>query len=215
MPKLSDEQQEERRVRILDAAERCFMRAGFHRTTMQDICKEAGVSPGAFYVWFASKEDLIGGISARNRDEVLESFSALAEAEDFVAGMVSVLDACILNQPREKSVLCLEIGAEATRNPAVAATMARFDQAVSSSLTHLLNEAVAKGRIRPTMPIDALVSAMEVIADGLFWRRAVDPSFDGATAGQALVAMVSAALRPAKPVAHSRTEMNSFEEPTR
>ena len=37
------------RARILDAAERCFARAGFHRTTMQDICKEAKVSAGAIF----------------------------------------------------------------------------------------------------------------------------------------------------------------------
>ena len=61
MPRLSETAQEERRARILDAAERCFVRAGFHRTTMQDICREAGVSPGALYIWFASKEALIAG----------------------------------------------------------------------------------------------------------------------------------------------------------
>ena len=66
MPKLSDIQQEERRARILDAAERCFARTGFHRTTMQDICKDAGISPGALYIWFSSKEALIAGISARH-----------------------------------------------------------------------------------------------------------------------------------------------------
>ena len=34
-----------RRARILDAAERCFVRAGFHRTTMQDVAAEAAMSP--------------------------------------------------------------------------------------------------------------------------------------------------------------------------
>ena len=141
MPKLSDIQQEERRARILDAAERCFARTGFHRTTMQDICKDAGISPGALYIWFSSKEALIAGISARNRDEVLASFSALADSQDFAAGMAQVMQTCILDQPQHKSVLCLEIGAEATRNPAVAETLARFDETVSAALTELLEKA--------------------------------------------------------------------------
>jgi hypothetical protein len=44
-----------------------------------------------------------------------------------------------------------------------------------------------------------MISAMVVIADGLFWRRAVDPDFDGEATGRALLAMVSEALgaRPA------------------
>jgi len=55
MPKLKPEVQTARREHILDAAETCFARAGFHRTTMHDICKEASVSPGALYVYFDSK----------------------------------------------------------------------------------------------------------------------------------------------------------------
>jgi TetR/AcrR family transcriptional regulator, repressor for uid operon len=35
----------DRHSRILDAAERCFVRSGFHRTTMQDVAAEAGMSP--------------------------------------------------------------------------------------------------------------------------------------------------------------------------
>ena len=46
----------DRRARILDAAERCFVRSGFHRTTMQDVAAEAGMSPGNLYRYFASKE---------------------------------------------------------------------------------------------------------------------------------------------------------------
>lgn len=194
MPKLSDIQQEERRARILDAAELCFARAGFHRTTMQDICKEAGVSPGALYIWFSSKEALIAGIAARNRDEVLASFAMLAQAEDFVAGMAAVLEQCILNQPHRKSVLCVEIGAEATRNPAVAETLNRFDETVCAALTEILDKAEREGRIRPSMPITDLVQAMHVIADGLFWRRAVQPNFDAQSAGRALLTLVTMAL---------------------
>lgn len=194
MPKLSDTQQEERRARILDAAERCFARTGFHRTTMQDICKDAGISPGALYIWFSSKEALIAGIAARNRDEVLASFAALADSQDFAAGMAQVLQTCILDQPQHKSVLCLEIGAEATRNPAVAETLARFDETVCAALTELLEKAEREGRIKPTMPTAELAQAMHVIADGLFWRRAIQPDFDAVSAGRALLALVAGAL---------------------
>ncbi len=43
------EAQSDRHTRILDAAERCFARAGIHRTTMQDVASEAGMSPGNLY----------------------------------------------------------------------------------------------------------------------------------------------------------------------
>ena len=47
MPKVLPEYLELRRQQILDAAAACFSRRGFHQTTMQDICTEAGLSPGA------------------------------------------------------------------------------------------------------------------------------------------------------------------------
>ena len=137
---------------------------------------------------------MIAGISARNRDEVLASFSALADSQDFAAGMAQVMQTCILDQPQHKSVLCLEIGAEATRNPAVAETLARFDETVSAALTELLEKAEREGRIKPTMPTKELAQAMHVIADGLFWRRAIQPDFDAVSAGRALLALVAGAL---------------------
>ncbi len=45
MPKLKPEVQHQRRERILDAAERCFARTGFHRTTMHDICRRRASAP--------------------------------------------------------------------------------------------------------------------------------------------------------------------------
>ena len=49
MPKLAPKTQQARREHILDAAERCFVNKGFHPATMDGICREAGVSPGALY----------------------------------------------------------------------------------------------------------------------------------------------------------------------
>jgi len=87
MPKLKPNVQRARREHILDAAEQCFGRAGFHRTTMHDICKEAAVSPGALYVYFDSKEALIAGICERDRQEFAERFDALAAAPDFLEAL--------------------------------------------------------------------------------------------------------------------------------
>src|SRR4051794_9849595 len=112
MPKLSDEQTAQRRARILDAAERCFSRDGFHSTSMQSICREAGVSAGALYVYFASKEALIEGLTSRDRDEILAQFANASGDGDFLGAVGGLMQSCILGQPREKAKLCIEIGAE-------------------------------------------------------------------------------------------------------
>src|SRR5262249_43088830 len=62
MPKVTEEHLQARRRQILSAALRCFARQGFHRTTMQDIFREAYLSPGAVYTYFSGKDELIGAI---------------------------------------------------------------------------------------------------------------------------------------------------------
>jgi AcrR family transcriptional regulator len=59
MPKVTEEHVEARRRQILTAALRCFAREGFHRTTMQDIFREAELSPGAVYSYFTGKDELV------------------------------------------------------------------------------------------------------------------------------------------------------------
>ncbi|WP_033261782.1 TetR/AcrR family transcriptional regulator [Amycolatopsis vancoresmycina] len=59
MPKVSDEHLAGRRRQILEAAAGCFARNGFHRTSMQDIVKESGLSAGLIYRYFDGKDDMI------------------------------------------------------------------------------------------------------------------------------------------------------------
>ena len=58
MPKVVPEYKEEARSRILNAANKVFAEKGYHEATMEDIAKRLGVSKGAIYLYFSSKEDL-------------------------------------------------------------------------------------------------------------------------------------------------------------
>jgi TetR/AcrR family transcriptional regulator, repressor for uid operon len=73
MPKVKPEALAARREEILEAAEACFARQGFHQTTMQDVIKESGLSAGCIYGHFSSKEELIQAIgeSRHARDSAL------------------------------------------------------------------------------------------------------------------------------------------------
>ncbi|MFJ1460845.1 TetR/AcrR family transcriptional regulator [Nocardia sp. N2S4-5] len=64
MPRVSEEHLERRRQQILDAAQTCFANKGFHSTSMQDVFTESGLSAGAVYRYFKSKDDLIAALAA-------------------------------------------------------------------------------------------------------------------------------------------------------
>ena len=59
MPKISDEKRAARRTQILEAAWTCFQKEGLHATTMDDIIRASGLSAGAVYSYYPSKDDLI------------------------------------------------------------------------------------------------------------------------------------------------------------
>src|SRR6476660_5221592 len=133
MPKLKPNIQRAPREHILDAAEACFARTGFHRTTMHDICKEAGVSPGALYVYFDSKEALIAGISERDRAEFAERFDQLAAAPDLLEALRALGEQCFLEEPARSRLMCIEIGLESTRNPRIVEIFQRIDRYIADS----------------------------------------------------------------------------------
>ncbi|MDH7793965.1 MULTISPECIES: TetR/AcrR family transcriptional regulator [unclassified Beijerinckia] len=211
MPKLSDEKQQERRQHILDAAGACFARKGFHQTTMSDICREAGVSAGALYLYFKSKETLIEGLVARDRDEFLELFAEV-DTSDLMNSLGALMDTCVVHQPPEKIAIFLEIGVESRRNPAVAETMMRCDATIRASITDLLERAKAAGTINPDRPISEIVDVMEVIADGLFWSLGCRPNVDVASVARSILPVIAQMLRPTAPAPFAPSLFQSHKE---
>ncbi|MFZ4809074.1 MAG: TetR/AcrR family transcriptional regulator [Hyphomicrobiaceae bacterium] len=209
MPRLKPSTQVARQERILDAAEACFARAGFHRTTMQDIASGAGVSLGALYVYFKSKEALIAGIAERDRSKLQREFAGLADAPDLVAAIGKLGEHYTVEEPQYKRVLCLEIGVEATRNEAVGQIFRSVDRFVLDGFTQLFERARADGRIDPALDTRTIAMVLAVLGDGLFWRRAIDPDFDAKSVMPAILAILGGMLNPTGAAAQPLSERTS------
>ncbi|MFD0362854.1 TetR/AcrR family transcriptional regulator [Nocardia sp. GCM10030253] len=81
MPRVSEEHLERRRQQILDAAQLCFARKGFHETSMQDVFAESGLSSGAVYRYFKSKNDLITALATQTMVTVRATMSELIHGD--------------------------------------------------------------------------------------------------------------------------------------
>jgi TetR/AcrR family transcriptional regulator, repressor for uid operon len=84
-------------------------------------------------------------------------------------------------KPNEQVLLCTEVMAEARRNPDIARISAAFDADVKKWLGDLLRAGVERGDVPAGVDLDGAVTMLMIIADGLWWRRALDPAFDPAT----------------------------------
>jgi AcrR family transcriptional regulator len=199
MPRLSEASQANRRNRILDAAEICFAGKGFHAATMQDICVEAGISPGALYLYFASKVDLIAGIAERDRREIAEGMAKIGEAAELIPGLAAMARHYLIERPAHKTALMVEIGAEAARNPAIAKICRAVDATVHKGLRDLIALGQARGEIAAAIDPGIAALQIQLVGDGAFWRKAVNADFDAETAMHALMGAVGAILQASGP----------------
>lgn len=196
LPKLKPDTQRARRDNILDAARGCFARGGFHATTMQQICKEAGVSPGALYTYFDSKEDLIEGLCERDRAEFAEQFANLAEAPDFVEALAAIGQHYFVDMTPERQRFVIEMGIESTRNPRIAEIFLKVDRFCLENFSALFQRLKDEGRIAPDIEISVLAQVFSLVGDGMFWRRAVEPGFDASRVLPVCIEMVMNLLKP-------------------
>lgn len=181
----------ERRNRILDAAEACFVRNGFHRTTMNDVAAEAEMSAGNLYRYVESKEAIVRGLTERDREKLSAEFERAAANPDVFDAIMALARRHLAEEPREKAILGVEIWSEASRNPKIALLCGTIDDAIRQHLTSMLSAAQARGIVSPTADVPQAVQMLFTFADGLFKRRALEPHFDG----EAGVASVGLLLR--------------------
>jgi AcrR family transcriptional regulator len=78
MPRITQVRRDANRAAIVAAARRCFSRHGFHQTSMPEIAREAGVSTGASYRYFAGKEDIILEIAGETFAMMFDSLGRVA-----------------------------------------------------------------------------------------------------------------------------------------
>jgi TetR/AcrR family transcriptional regulator, repressor for uid operon len=172
------QRQSDRRAEILEAAQRCFVRSGFHQTSMQEICAAAGMSAGNLYRYFPSKEAIIAGIAERDRAEVARDIAAA----DMSLGLFAVLEGMAHQYWTVRSIeqvkLCTEVMSEARRDPEIARISASFDADVRKWLSKMFAAAAERGDIARDADIQGAIEMLMIIADGVWWRRALDPNFN-------------------------------------
>jgi AcrR family transcriptional regulator len=119
MPKISEAKLAARRRQILEAAATCFARDGFHRTSMQDIVTECGISAGLVYRYFTGKDDMIAAIVAEWHDERRAWLTPGTAADAYLALLRSLKDPAKAPDLR----LSVMVWAEALRSPGIRAVV--------------------------------------------------------------------------------------------
>lgn len=162
------ERRDQQTQRILDAATACFVRHGFHGASMQQICAEAGMSPGALYRYFSSKEAIVDAIAEADRREDAKLFAVIFSNPDVIEGVVNGAMAHIRHMHEsETAPLFAEIYAESMRNPSVESCCRKNMEQVMAMLGKYLGAAQARGEIDPVVEPAVLLPSLMAIVHGI------------------------------------------------
>jgi len=181
MPKVTEAHLEARKHQIVEAAATCFARRGLHQSTMQDICREADLSPGAIYRYFSSKDEIIEAMEEQGRQRSAAIIDAVTsertETLDILEGLVDVFFSK-LEDIRDCAVH-IELWAEALSNPKIKDTVVRIDESIREAFNQRIVQAAQKrGEINPELDPDAVARVMMAFWDGLVLQKTLDPNLD-------------------------------------
>jgi len=155
------------------------------------------MSPGNLYRYFRSKEDIIAGIAERDRADAAQQLAAVGQG-NFFEGLAQLAKHHLVEKSVEEVALCAEIMAESRRNPAVARIYQDMEADMRARFVGLLRAAAERGEIR-NLDFDGTVTVLFALADGLSWRRAVEPSFNAEAVMPLVLGMVENLLTKPAP----------------
>lgn len=199
MPKVTEAHSAARRQQIIDAAYRCFARKGFHQSTMRDIYEEAGLSPGAVYHYFPSKDAIIQASFEFDYQRSLDLFTAATASDNPIKALRELVDFFYLGLAG-----AAELGAgrvnvqgwgEALVNPPLRETLQRVLDQYLAALVEIIQRAQALGQLDPLLDPYAFSRALLGLYYGLELQKALDPGVDVAAYALAVQAMLTAVSR--------------------
>ena len=175
------QKREANRARILDAARTVFGARGYHSATIEEIADEAGLSNGAIYYNFGSKEELFLALLDARLDERLEHTRQTLAAVTGSASEQRALDdeardiTRSFKESREWRLLLLEFVAYAARNPSFAERFKDHKRRLSAAVGEIIELHLSARGITPPMPIDQLAMVVSGLANGLAVEELSDP----------------------------------------
>ncbi|QBE65058.1 TetR/AcrR family transcriptional regulator [Pseudoduganella lutea] len=169
-----------RRRQVLDAAAACFGRSGFHGASMAEISKAAGMSAGHIYNYFDSKDAIIAAFVEENVERVSALIRGFELTDDPLQALLDEVPRAVRDDLKPETwILPLEITAEASRNPKIAAVARDADRRTRILLRTILKTGRARhGLSVDDALLDARMNVMITMFQGLPVRAVHNPDMD-------------------------------------
>lgn len=166
------------RQRVIDGAEVVFGRRGFGGAAIDEICREADLTRGAFYSSFTSKDDLFFALYDRMLRRVEERFANIATAmKAGTTGVPEFVSAIVAAYPVDRNwfLLFTEFNLHAIRHPAVAVTLAEHRARMLDAITAVIDQLLGAVAIDPAIDTRKVARLILAIHEGNFSQSEIEP----------------------------------------
>jgi AcrR family transcriptional regulator len=160
MPKVTEEHKQRRREEILEAAQRVFARHGYEGATVARLEEETGLSRGAIFNYFGSKDGLFVAVVAQSSDRLVEIW--------LERGFRALLDALAHEDPDWLAVQ-VEAARRIRTDDHFRAEIAKLERRVQE-LRDERRTRLAEW-VRDDLPIDAVAGFLSLLANGIAFAR--------------------------------------------
>jgi AcrR family transcriptional regulator len=179
------------RARLLQAASEVFAEHGYDRASLEDVAAAAGLTKGAVYSSFASKDELFYALMLERIDERLALVAAAVDRQTTLPDTTRDAGASLaelISSQADWQLLFIEFWARAVRDPALRKEFARHRRAARELIAAFLEQQAARLGIELPAPTDQLAVAVLALSNGIAIEQladpdTVDPSIFGTTLG--------------------------------
>ena len=177
MPRITRERKTQRRRQFIDAAWRCVAETGYRDMTVDDVCRQAGLSKGAFYGYFERKQALLIALledDATHLDHILDELeraepSSVQRLRSFARAALEWSEGP--GKAQLRADLWTALVSESRIREAFRASMQRRRERVRG----WVEAGIRNGAIEE-IPANALASIVLALSDGLMLHASLQPS---------------------------------------
>ena len=171
----------ETRRQILDSAYTLFSKSGYEAASVAEICSAAGISKGAFYHHFTSKQTVFLAILEEWLQGLDQSFSLIRQQEnsaDQVISQMAGIAGSTLQAADVRLTIILEFWMQASRDPAVWTAAVAPYRRYTAYITEIIRQGINEGSLRETDPEQTarafVALAMGLLMQAMFETQSVD-----------------------------------------
>lgn len=168
---------EERKAQIVEAAVAVFSRLGFERARMEDVARESGLSKGTLYLYYESKDELIGALLESVFDWGMRDLKSALASEGSASERLRKLGGLMSGEIEKFYVLLpvwFEFYAVAARDEGVRRFMKSYFEEYREILAEIVHDGIQRGEFRQ-VDVEEVTVTLVSLFEGVTLLWAFDP----------------------------------------